>query len=70
MIVEDGTTLWFVVGEDILGRKRRGMDSHPYELTIEQVIDYAKQLMKSKAIKKAKVYIFRKIGEREVSLDG
>jgi len=68
MGVEESEVFWIVKGKRIDGKEIRRSDYTWRDIPIDVAIDYAFLLMRDNGIVKAKVYVFKKVAEREIDL--
>jgi len=68
MGVEESVTFWIVKGERKDGKVIRRSDYVKFDMRVEAVMDLAEMLMKVNDIVKAKVYVFKKVAEKNIDL--
>ena len=68
MGVEESVTFWIVKGERKDGKVTRRSDYVKFDMRVEAVMDLAEMLMKVNDMVKAKVYVFKKVAEKEINL--
>lgn len=68
MGVEEAGIFWIVKGERIDGRKIRRSDYVTHDISENVAIYFAEELMRHNGIVRAKVYVFKKVAEKEIDL--